>query len=59
MNTYIISDIEWDKEIDGEIQNVDLPETVEVEADDPDAAIDAASDIYGFCIHNAQVQVRE
>ena len=56
MNVYILMDIQWDREVDGEIQNVDLPASMNVEAEDPDSAIDVASDQLGFCILSAHVK---
>jgi hypothetical protein len=52
---FIVSDINWDKETDGVIQSVNLPKSIEVEAENEDSAIDAASDQIGYCIHSASV----
>jgi len=65
----LLTDIEWDKESEGEELRVDLPKQVEVEVDIPtqaddnddstkDIAIDIASDFVGFCIKNAHVHIK-
>lgn len=59
---FIVSGIEWDKEVDGEIVDVDLPETAEVilDADDVeglledevnDFVVDSLTDKWGFLIN--------
>lgn len=52
MNTYNVTNIQWDT--DGE--DVYLPSCVRVEAEEADHAVDVASDMYGFCIFNANVE---
>ena len=47
--------IQWDKGVDGEYQDVDLPSRMCVEAESAGSAIDVASDQTGFCIFNAYV----
>ena len=55
--------IVWDKEVDGEIQQVDLPTTLTLEVEARvnattsevwDLGIDRASDMTGFCIHSCE-----
>ena len=52
MRKYTLTDIKWDT--DGE--NVDLPTSMRVSADDADDAVDVASDETGFCIPSAGVE---
>lgn len=63
-----VSSIEWDKEVDGEIQDVDLPSEMIVEIDDEDAeseemlydaALDAVSNATGFCVLNSSIEPLE
>jgi hypothetical protein len=56
MFKFNLTNIEWDKEVDGEIQDVDLPESMQVEAEDEDSAVDVASDITGYCILSVSVE---
>lgn len=53
---FLLTGIKWDKEVDGEIQKVDLPERMEVEAEGEDSAVDVASDMTGYCIFSAYVE---
>lgn len=51
------TDINWDREVDGEIVDTDLPESMEVEIDDDDNDVesliaDALTDKTGFCVHS-------
>ena len=65
----VLTDIQWDKEVDGEEVPANLPKQTEVEVDIPtqaddnddstkDIAIDIASDFHGFCIKNAHVEIK-
>lgn len=56
MGTFLLTDIKWDKEVDGKIQEVDLPSSMKVCAEDADSAVDVASDTAGFCIFSASVE---
>lgn len=47
---FLLTNIIWDKKVDGQIQQVDLPLNVEIEAKDIDMAIDLVSDLFGYCI---------
>ncbi len=53
---FLLTDIVWDKEADGEIQEVDLPKTLTVTASSLDHAFNVASDEWGFCIVEACVE---
>lgn len=48
---YILTNIAWEQRI--------FPETMEVEAESKEDAIDVASDMIGFCIKNAVVEKKE
>ncbi len=52
MSKFLVSEIGWDT--DGE--EVCLPTSMEVEAEDSDSAVDVASDMTGFCIFRACVE---
>jgi len=65
----VLTDIKWDKYVDGEEVPADLPQEMEVEVDIPrqeddnddstkDIAVDIASDFHGFCIKNAHVTIK-
>lgn len=60
-----VSDIEWDTEVDGEIQDVDLPTemTVEVDAESMrseeelfEAVLDEVSNATGFCVLSSTIE---
>lgn len=55
--TVTLHDIIWDTEVDGRIEDVDLPTTYAVEVidhaiwqDAVDEAIDRVTDLFGYCI---------
>ena len=59
---FIVTGIEWDKEVDGEIVDVDLPETAEVILDAADVeglpedevndiVVDSLTDKFGFLVN--------
>lgn len=52
---FVLTQIKWDKEVDGKIVEIDLPNQMVVETDTIDDAIDIASDKVGYCIHSACV----
>lgn len=52
---YLLTGIAWDTEVDGEKIDTDLPSSMEVEAESPAEAIDAASEQTGFCISAASI----
>lgn len=56
---YILTNIQWDREVDGKIVDIDLPNTMTVDAESEDDAVDVASDETGFCIYNATVRRAE
>jgi hypothetical protein len=52
-----VSNIEWDIDSDPEDVYPDLPESLVVECDDEDEAVDKATDETGFCIKSASIEV--
>ena len=52
-----VYDIQWNIDSDPEDVYPDLPETVVVDVDSEDEAIDAVSDETGFCISSANIEV--
>jgi len=55
MPMYHVTNIEWDMESDGVVHSpsdFDLPESIRIEADDPDSIADALSDKYEWCVIN-------
>lgn len=64
---FVVTDIEWDKEVDGEIVDVDLPETAEVildiadieglpEDEVNDIVVDELTEAKGFLINYCHVE---
>lgn len=54
-----VYNIIWDKEVDGEIQDVNLPEEVYLEDDDVEdieEIADFLSDKYGWCILDLDIE---
>ena len=52
-----VSNIDWDTDSDVEDIYPDLPETIVVDVESEDEAIDVATDETGFCINSASIKI--
>jgi len=59
MQKYLVSNIKWDMESDGEVldpDDFDLPDEMEVYAEDEDDALEVVSDECEWCVLSSTVE---